>query len=71
MFLQNMLTAAEQAAVLYIIVAVGVIADKTGLYTEKVAKSCTDLLFYIATPAMIINSFLPSNTTLRRLKGCL
>lgn len=45
MFLQNMLTAAEQVAVLYIIVAVGVIADKTGLYTEKVAKSCTDLLF--------------------------
>lgn len=57
MFLQNVLTAAEQVAVLYIIVAVGAFADKAGIFTEKVAKSCTDMLFYIATPAMIINSF--------------
>ena len=69
MFLQNMLTAAEQVAVLYIIVAVGVIADKTGLYTEKVAKSCTDLLFYIATPAMIINSFFTLEYNSRTAKG--
>ena len=69
MFLQNMLTAAEQVAVLYIIVAVGVIADKTGLYTEKVAKSCTDLLFYIATPAMIINSFFTLEYNSQTAKG--
>ena len=64
-----MLTAAEQVAVLYIIVAVGVIADKTGLYTEKVAKSCTDLLFYIATPAMIINSFFTLEYNSQTAKG--
>ena len=69
MFLQNMLTAAEQVAVLYIIVVVGVIADKTGLYTEKVAKSCTDLLFYIATPAMIINSFFTLEYNSQTAKG--
>lgn len=69
MFLQNMLTAAEQVAVLYLIVAVGVIADKTGLYTEKVAKSCTDLLFYIATPAMIINSFFTLEYNSQTAKG--
>ena len=49
--------AAEQVAILYVLVAVGAIADKIGIYTEKVAKSCTDLLFYIITPAVIIESF--------------
>lgn len=57
-FFQNVLTASEQVAILYILVAVGAIADKVGIYTEKVAKSCTDLLFYIITPAVIIESFL-------------
>lgn len=58
MFFQNVLIASEQVAILYILVAVGAIADKIGIYTEKVAKSCTDLLFYIITPAVIIESFL-------------
>lgn len=58
MFFQNVLIASEQVAILYILVAVGAIADKAGIYTEKVAKSCTDLLFYIITPAVIIESFL-------------
>ena len=46
MFFQNVLVAGEQVAILYILVAIGAIADKTGIYTEKVAKSCTDLLLY-------------------------
>ena len=58
MFFQNVLIASEQVAILYILVAVGAIADKVGIYTEKVAKSCTDLLFYIITPAVIVESFL-------------
>ena len=58
MFLENMLISAKQVAILYIIVAVGAIADKTGLFTEKTAKLCTNLLFYIITPAVIIKSFL-------------
>lgn len=57
MFFQNVMTAAEQVAILYVIVAIGAISDKIGIYTEKVAKSCTDLLFYIITPAVIIESF--------------
>lgn len=57
MFLQNVLIASEQVAILYVLVAIGAIADKVGIYTEKVAKSCTDLLFYIITPAVIIQSF--------------
>lgn len=56
--LNAMLLAAKQVAILYILVAVGFIADKTGLFTEKTALKCTDLLFYIITPFKIVESFL-------------
>lgn len=55
--ISNILIAAEQVAILYVIVAVGAISDKIGWFPEKVGKSCTDLLFYIVTPAKIIESF--------------
>lgn len=55
--ISNILIAAEQVAILYIIVAVGAITDKIGVFPEKVGKACTDLLFYIVTPAKIIESF--------------
>lgn len=57
MFLHNVATAAHQVAILYIIVAVGFICDKTKLYTEKAARLTNDLLFQIVTPAVIIQSF--------------
>ena len=58
MFLENMRIAAEQVGVLYVMVIIGFICSKTGLYTEKAAKLCTDLLFYIITVAVITESFL-------------
>lgn len=69
MFFQNVLIASEQVAILYVLVAVGAIADKVGIYTEKVAKSCTDLLFYIITPAVIIQSFLSLEYSPDTVKG--
>lgn len=57
MFLNNMMVAAEQVAILYIIVIVGFVADKFGLFTEKTAKLCTGLLLNIVTPFKIIESF--------------
>lgn len=57
MFLHNVATAAQQVAILYIIVAVGFICDKTKLYTEKAARLSNNLLFQIVTPAVIIQSF--------------
>lgn len=57
-FLHNIGIAAQQVGILYIIVLVGAICDKIGWFTEKTGKACTDLLFYIITPAVIINSFL-------------
>lgn len=58
MFIENMMTTAEQVVILYIVVAVGFLAVKTDLFTQKTAKACTNLLFFIITPAVIINSFL-------------
>ena len=57
LFYENMQIAAMQVGILYVMVLIGFIADKTKLYTEKTAKACTNLLFYIVTPAVIINSF--------------
>lgn len=58
MFLQEMLVALRQVFELYIIVAIGFIADKTGWFPEKTARLCTDLLFYVITPAVILHAFL-------------
>lgn len=63
MFLENVIIVAQQVGILYIIVLVGVICDKIGLFTEKTAKACTDLLFYIITPCVIIRSFLTQEFT--------
>lgn len=57
LFLSNMQSAATQVAILYIIVLVGFICAKTGLYTQETAKKTTDLLFYIVTVAVIVKSF--------------
>jgi len=68
-FFESMRIAAEQVAILYIIVAVGIIADKTNLFTEKTARLCTGLLFYIITPAVIIRSFLEIEYDRETAKG--
>lgn len=71
LFLQNCLIAAEQVIILYIIVAVGFIADKKGVFTEKTARAANDLLFYIITPCVIINSFLTTEFSSETSKGFL
>lgn len=57
LFLSNMQSAAIQVAILYIIVLVGFLCAKTGIYTQETAKKTTDLLFYVITVAVIIKSF--------------
>ncbi len=63
LFLSNVQIAAKQVGILYILVLIGFITDKTKLYTEKTAKACTDLLFYIVTPSVIVNSFFEQEFT--------
>ncbi len=56
-FLANALNVFTQVLILAVIVMVGFFGDRIGFFTEKTARGCNDLLFYIITPALIINSF--------------
>ena len=58
MFLSNMATAAQQVIILYLIVAVGFAADRFHIFGQDTAKRSNDLLFYIITPAVMIQSFM-------------
>ncbi len=69
MFITNLLTTAQQVLILYILIAVGFVADKTGLYTEKASKLNTNLLFYIVTPLVIVNSFMSIDNSRENLKN--
>ena len=69
MFITNLLTTAQQVLILYILIAVGFVADKTGLYTEKASKLNTNLLFYIVTPLVIVNSFLSIDNSPENLRN--
>lgn len=69
LFFSNMTTAARQVIILYIIVAAGFICDRLGVFTQKTAKASNDLLFYVITPAVIINSFTTTEFTPDIAKG--
>lgn len=69
LFFDHMKIATEQVVILYIIVVVGIMADKTKLFTEKTARLCTDLLFFIITPAVIVRSFLEIKYDAQTAKG--
>ena len=58
MFFTNMFTAAQQVIVLFLIVAVGYAADRLHVFTQDIAKKSNDLLFYIITPTVIVQSFM-------------
>lgn len=68
MFLENIAAAGVQVLTLFLLMAVGFIADKTGIFTAETAKRSTDLLFYIVTPAVMLHSFLTMEFTQERLK---
>lgn len=71
MFLSNMMIAAKQVVILYLLVAVGAVCDKVHLFTEKTAKACTDLLFYVITFCVIVQSFLTMDNTSSNTKNLL
>lgn len=64
-----MLATAQQVLILYILIAVGFFADKARLYTEKASKLNTNLLFYIVTPMVIVNSFMSMDNSKENLAG--
>jgi len=63
-----MKSAAGQVAILYLIVLVGFICDKVKLFTEATAKATINLLLYIITPCIIIDSFLKMEYSPARAK---
>ena len=69
LFFQNCIIAAKQVIILYIIVAAGYVCDKTGVFTEKTARASNNLLFYLITPCVIINSFMTTEFTAETAKG--
>ncbi len=71
MFFKNVLIAGEQVIILYLMAGIGVIAAKTGVFTENTARKCTDLLFYVITPAKILESFFTLEYSAEHVKGLL
>ncbi|MDD6485256.1 MAG: AEC family transporter [Clostridiales bacterium] len=55
--LSNILTVAQQVLILFILIGVGFAANKTKIISEEAIKGVTNLMLYIVTPAVIINSF--------------
>lgn len=69
MFLSNLLTVSKQVGILYVLIALGFIVDKVGIFKEKTAKSSNDLLFYIITPAVMIRAFAEVDGTKENMRN--
>lgn len=63
MFLDNLITAATNVGVLYIIVTVGYICDKLKVYTEETARKTVNFLLYFVASCTLINSFIKIEAT--------
>lgn len=57
-FITGATNLAEQVAILFVMIAIGFTASKTKLINEKSNEGLVNLLLYIVTPCLIINSFL-------------
>lgn len=58
LFFENVKSAGTQVAVLYLMVLVGFVCDKVKIFSEETAKKVVDLLLYIITPSLLIDSFI-------------
>ena len=57
LMLQNFIIVANQVAVLFILMALGIVSNKLHWLDEKAVKSITNIVLYFVTPCVIINSF--------------
>ena len=71
MFFDNMTMAAQQVLILYLIVAVGFIADRLHIFGQETAKKSNDILFYIITPVVIVQSFMNMSFDIKTAKSLL
>lgn len=70
-FFSNVYTVFIQVMVLAVMVAVGFFGDRFGYFTEHAARLCNNLLFYVITPCVIVNSFLNVEYTRQSAGGFL
>lgn len=68
-FGENLQTVALQVLILYLIAAIGFIADKTKIFIQADGKRLVDLLFNLILPFAIINSFRSMERTPEHIKG--
>lgn len=69
MFFENALLIFEQVLILAVIVTVGFFGDRFGFFKESTARACNNLLFYVVTPCVIVNSFLGMEFTKENAGG--
>ena len=62
-FFENMFTVFIQVITLAVMIAVGFAGHKLSFFTEKAARMCNNLLFYVITPCVIVNSFIEVDYT--------
>lgn len=61
----------KQVTILYVLVALGFVVDKLGIFKEKTARLSNDLLFYIITPAVMIRAFMEVDGSKENIKNLL
>lgn len=57
LFIENFVLIGQQVLVLFILIAVGFACGKLGAITEHASKKMTDIVLYVVTPCVMINSF--------------
>lgn len=69
MFIENLKTIALQVSILYLIAAVGFVADKAKVFRKEDSKKVIDLLFNIVLPIAVIRTFMTMEYTAEHIKG--
>ncbi len=54
---ESFIMVAQQVAILFVLIAVGILCGKTNLINENAAKKMTDIVLYIVTPCVMIDAF--------------
>ncbi len=70
-FSSNLRLALMQLVELYLIVGAGVLAERAKWFRESTARLCSNLLFFIITPCVIVRSFLSIKYSDETLRGLL
>ena len=69
--MNSFLTVAQQVIILFILIGVGVLTQKTKLLSEKSVQGLTNLVLYCVTPCLIIRSFAEIPFSPQKLKELL